>query len=123
MTDRTAIHAVSAKGVLGFSSINCHFSEGLLFCSNKKEGSFLSSYPHRIGLQANGGGCFDNELDIGLQFINGEQAMALQRTPSFCKAWFSAKHSSGFRWIKNKTVDATKAQRVQGRDGTAVWKA
>ena len=39
----------------GFPAKIAIFSEGLLFCSNKEKGGFLSSYPHRIGLQANGG--------------------------------------------------------------------
>ena len=48
--------------------------------------------------------------------------MLLQLISSFYKAWFLTKHIIGPKWIKKKKkrVDATKAQRVQGRNGTAV---
>lgn len=49
--------------------------------------------------------------------------MSLELISSFYKAWFSTKHITDFKKKKKKIVDTTKAQRVQGGNGTALWKA
>lgn len=99
------------------------FSEdSLFFHLNKGRLSFQLDTKHRASGKWRAGVCFDNELDINLQFINTDHAMSLELISSFYKAWFSTKHITDFK-KKKKIVDTTKAQRVQGRNGTALWKA
>lgn len=83
VSDRTTGHVVSVKGVSRVSASIAIFPR-LAFLLKKRAGGFLSRWTQSTGLRANGGVCFDNELDVRLQFI--DHAMSLQLISSFLQS-------------------------------------
>lgn len=80
------------------------FSEdSLFFHLNKGRLSFQLDTKHRASGKWRAGVCFDNELEINLQFINTDHAMSLELISSFYKAWFSTKHITDFKKKKKNS--------------------
>lgn len=98
VNNRTTIRSVSAKGILGFFSIHGVFLKAHFSAFTKKREAFFAARHRAQGFRRmGGGGCFDNELDIELEFINIDHALSLQLMPSFYKASFSTNHDTDFR--------------------------